>query len=80
VLLAPHLDVLTAHDEPGSALSAWAAHHTFTGTGPEPQTIYLAGHAQTVQRLRTQLRLDGIPRHSIVTKAYWATGRAGLSA
>jgi NADPH-dependent ferric siderophore reductase len=70
----PHLDVLTAHAEPGAALCAWAAERGLIGV----DRAYLAGHARTVQRLRDLLRRAGLPRGSITGKAYWATGRAGL--
>ena len=75
--LVPRLDILTVRDQPGAALHTWIADQTFATTGPEREAVYLAGHAQTLQRLRTALRATGVPRDSIVTKAYWATGRSG---
>ncbi len=72
--IMPHLTILTERAEPGSQLLAWA--QGFIGTGDH--RAYLAGHAQTLQRLRTVLRTRGIARDRIVTRAFWATGRAGL--
>lgn len=72
--IAPHLTILPERSEPGDALLAWAREFTDTGA----QRAYLAGHAQTLQQLRTILRTRGITRDRIVTKAFWATGRAGL--
>lgn len=72
--ITPDLTILTEQSETGGALLAWAG--GFTGT--TAHRAYLAGHAQTLQRLRTILRERGITRDRIVTKAFWATGRTGL--
>jgi NADPH-dependent ferric siderophore reductase len=72
--MTPHLTVLTEGTEPGDALLAWARDFTDTAA----RRAYLAGHAQTLQRLRTILRTRGIARDRIATKAFWATGRTGL--
>ena len=76
--LVPRLDILTTRNQPGAALHAWLADQAFVTAGPDREAVYLAGHAQTLQRLRTALRATGVPRDSIITKAYWATGRVGL--
>jgi NADPH-dependent ferric siderophore reductase len=72
--LLPTLDIVTALDTPGAALRQWLADHT---TLPADHA-YLAGHAQSIQELRTTLRNRGIPRTAVSTKAHWAAGRTGL--
>ncbi|MFD1035924.1 siderophore-interacting protein [Sphingomonas hankookensis] len=52
--------------EPLSALAAAGA------------TFVLTGHASSIQQVRQQLRRWGVPAARMVTKAYWATGKAGL--
>lgn len=73
-LLAPELGILPASGSPGSALRSWTA----AATIDDQESAYLAGHAETLQRLRALLRDRGVPRSRIVTKAYWASGRTGL--
>jgi NADPH-dependent ferric siderophore reductase len=41
-------------------------------------TFVLTGKASTIQRLRQTLKRQAVPTRRIVTKAYWAPGRAGL--
>lgn len=74
--LVPDLQVLPAAASPGVALHEW----TITSYDPDPQRdhAYLAGQAQTIQALRTQLRVQGLRRNAISTKPYWAAGKTGL--
>jgi NADPH-dependent ferric siderophore reductase len=69
------LDVLTARAEPGAALHAWL--RDARDPGPD-EPVHLAGHGQTLQSLRTALRERGVARAAVRTRAFWATGRAGL--
>lgn len=71
--LLPGLDVLTEGAEPGEALLGWLG-----ALDAPPPRACLAGHAGTLQDLRRLLRERGLGRSAIATKAYWATGRAGL--
>lgn len=60
----------------GDALLRWV-----DAAGPTPSgdvCFYLAGHADTILRLRQQLTARGWPRRSIRTKPYWADGKRGL--
>jgi NADPH-dependent ferric siderophore reductase len=41
-------------------------------------SFVLTGKAGTIQRLRQSLKLQAVPTRRIVTKAYWAPGKAGL--
>ena len=73
--LLPGLQVLAAEAAPGAALQAWLA------ADRPPRAAdrhYLVGHAQTINVLRALLRDRGAARSSMITKAYWATGRRGL--
>lgn len=79
----PGLDVLTAQDQPGAALREWLHEHhpavAPTGSAAAaPTRACLAGHGQTIQALRSRLRLLGVPRSTCATKPHWATGRRGL--
>lgn len=73
--LLPGIDVLAGTAEPGAVLTRWLAERRL----PRVDHTYLSGHAQTIQRLRTDLRdRHGVPRTAIRTQPYWATGKAGL--
>jgi NADPH-dependent ferric siderophore reductase len=73
--LLPGLDVLPQTDSPGAALLAWTDGRAGLGS----EHVYLAGHGQTIQRLRSMLRgQHGIDRQAIRTHVYWATGKTGL--
>ena len=72
--ITPQLTVLAERSQPGASLVEWAGGFTATGA----HRAYLAGHAQTLQQLRSILRTRGITRDRIVTKAFWANGRTGL--
>lgn len=62
--------------ERGDALLAWLENAALR---PDERTcFYLAGHAASIVRLRTQLRQLGWHRSRIRTKAYWADGKRGL--
>jgi hypothetical protein len=41
-------------------------------------TFVLTGKASTIQRLRQSLTRQAVSSRRIVTKAYWAPGKAGL--
>jgi len=41
-------------------------------------SFVLTGKASTIQRLRQSLKRQAVPTRRIVTKAYWAPGKAGL--
>jgi NADPH-dependent ferric siderophore reductase len=73
--LVPGLTILAARSEPGAALASWLDDAPDPGPG---ERVYLAGHVQTLQALRTTLRDRGAARTAIRTRAFWATGRAGL--
>lgn len=79
--LLPGLDVLAAGPTPGGALATWLEGHLQPTAGSStllPERACLVGHAQSIQHQRELLRTAGMTRRSIVTKAYWATGRRGL--
>lgn len=44
----------------------------------ENATFILTGKAQTIQRVRADLKKLGVPPRQIMTKAYWAPGKVGL--
>jgi NADPH-dependent ferric siderophore reductase len=60
--------------ERGTVLAAWAQ----TAEVPHAATWVLAGHAGTIQRVRSALIERGIPRATIVSRPYWASGKRGL--
>ncbi|HEY0636690.1 MAG TPA: siderophore-interacting protein [Pseudonocardiaceae bacterium] len=73
--LLPGIDVLPEGERPGVALDGWLD----AADGAAPDHVYLSGHAQTIQRLRSTLRgRFGVDKGVIRTHAYWATGRTGL--
>ena len=41
-------------------------------------SFVLTGKAGTIQALRQRLRLLSVPAARVITKAYWAPGKAGL--
>lgn len=72
--LVPGLTVVAATDTPGQAALSW-----LDGSLPAlPDHAYLAGHAQSIQRHRAVLCAGGLRRKDVVTKPFWATGKAGL--
>lgn len=44
----------------------------------EFSTVILTGKAQSIQKIRNQLKTVGYPLSRVITKPYWAEGRAGL--
>lgn len=73
----PSVERLVRWGERGDALEEW-----IETVDPHPRGLstcfYLAGHAQTIARLRSALRRRDWPRSSIRTQAYWATGKRGF--
>ncbi|WP_433046741.1 siderophore-interacting protein [Dactylosporangium sp. CS-033363] len=69
--LVPGVTVLAGTANPGDAVLAWLREHS----GAAPDAAYLAGHAQSIQRHRAALNMR---RQDVVTKPFWATGKAGL--
>lgn len=74
--LLPALTVVAETPTPGEATLGW-----LTSELPgAPDAAYLAGHAQSIQRQRSLLcgGAAGMSRRAVVTKPFWATGKAGL--
>jgi NADPH-dependent ferric siderophore reductase len=76
--LAPGLTAVAAGDQPGAALLGWLV-GAITEQPDLADIACLTGHAQTIGSLRDLLRAgSGLEARAIVTKPYWATGKAGL--
>ncbi|MFD0904394.1 SIP domain-containing protein [Actinomadura sediminis] len=73
--LAPDVHLVPSAAAPGVALE-----DHLPGLLDAPfDHVYLVGHAQSVQRLRTSIRAaTGMNRRSIHTRIHWADGRRGL--
>lgn len=72
---APEMEFVAARPLPGESL-----HHRLWAMlqNVEAEAFFLAGHAQTIQRLRAILTTSGdVPRRAISSRAHWATGKAG---
>lgn len=73
----PSVERLVRWDERGDALAEW-----IETVDPRPRglttSFYLAGHAQTIARLRTLLRGRGWPRRVLRSRPYWCDGKRGL--
>ncbi|MEM6294770.1 MAG: siderophore-interacting protein [Myxococcota bacterium] len=76
-LLDPAIERLVRWGGRGAALEEWLDTVNPTPRGL-PTCFYLAGHAQTITRLRTSLKRRGWPRAAIRTKPYWSNTKRGL--
>lgn len=56
--------------------------HAFTAAVPAlaaaGATYILTGKAQTIQRIKTELKSAGVSSRCLMSKAYWSPGKAGL--
>ncbi|MGL5809387.1 MAG: siderophore-interacting protein [Nocardioides sp.] len=73
--LLPSVDVIACETQPGRALERWIEERLPLPTGAR---VVLAGHAQSIQRLRSRLRVAGHSSRDVTMKAHWSTGRRGL--
>jgi NADPH-dependent ferric siderophore reductase len=60
----------------GESLALWLERSRLAPS--DDIAFYLAGHGESIQRLRASLRSAGWSRSTIRTKPYWADGKRGL--
>jgi len=73
----PRYRFIPAWGKRGEALQSWLDHAIDTDGLGQLDGALLLGHAQSIQRQRHALSAT-LPRRSITTKPYWATGKHGL--
>lgn len=70
---------LVARQNDDAHLPSLAALATLPLGGAEDSSRFvLTGRARTIQSLLPALRAQGVPRQRLLSKAYWAPGKAGL--